>query len=165
MSPVKKITLSLKQEELPKEIISRDEAIRRGLNFYYTGKKCDQGHLDRICIKKLQCKTCISIYNKKYREKNRDHIAKQKKEWVLKNLSYVRQKEKITYLKTREKKIQTSRAFYAQNKEKVLLQTKEYREKNKDLIRQRQKKCFHFSNLQPLWYEDNLKKGSKLVRK
>lgn len=28
-----------------------------------------------------------------------------------------------------------------------------------------QKKCFHFSNLQPLWYEDNLKKGSKLVRK
>ncbi len=24
-----------------------------------------------------------------------------------------------------------------------------------------QKKCFHFSNLQPLWAEENLKKGSK----
>lgn len=25
-----------------------------------------------------------------------------------------------------------------------------------------QKKCFHFSNLQPLWYDENLRKGSKI---
>lgn len=26
-----------------------------------------------------------------------------------------------------------------------------------------QKKCFHFSNLQPLWWEENLKKGDKIL--
>ena len=25
------------------------------------------------------------------------------------------------------------------------------------------KKLFHYSNLQPLWWEDNLKKGSKIL--
>jgi len=29
-------------------------------------------------------------------------------------------------------------------------------------IPDQQRECFHFSNLQPLWSEDNLKKGSKL---
>lgn len=26
-----------------------------------------------------------------------------------------------------------------------------------------QKKCFHFSNLQPLWAKDNIKKGNKIL--
>ena len=26
-----------------------------------------------------------------------------------------------------------------------------------------QKKCFHYSNLQPLWAEDNLRKGDRLL--
>lgn len=28
-----------------------------------------------------------------------------------------------------------------------------------------QKKCFHYSNLQPLWAEDNMRKGSKIIAK
>ena len=26
-----------------------------------------------------------------------------------------------------------------------------------------QKKCFHYTNLQPLWAEENLKKGAKII--
>jgi len=28
---------------------------------------------------------------------------------------------------------------------------------------EQQKRCFHFSNLQPLWSEENLRKGNKIV--
>ncbi len=28
---------------------------------------------------------------------------------------------------------------------------------------EQQKKCFHYSNLQPLWWRDNLSKGSKII--
>jgi hypothetical protein len=33
-----------------------------------------------------------------------------------------------------------------------------------DLIKEEeQKKCFHFSNLQPLWWNENLSKGNRLL--
>ena len=33
-----------------------------------------------------------------------------------------------------------------------------------DLIKEEeQKRCFHYTNLQPLWGSDNLKKGSKML--
>jgi hypothetical protein len=28
-----------------------------------------------------------------------------------------------------------------------------------------QKECFHYKNLQPLWREDNMKKGDKIIKK
>jgi len=58
-------------------------------------------------------------YNKKYRENNKDKIAKQKKEWNEKN------KDKI-----KEQRKEYKKEYYENNKDKI----KEYYENNKDKI-------------------------------
>ena len=54
------------------KIISREEALDKGLRHYYTGKPCVNGHIDRIYVKNKQCMACRAEYNEK---RNRRYVA------------------------------------------------------------------------------------------
>jgi hypothetical protein len=57
------------------EIISIEQAKVGGLVYYFTGKPCKYGHIDKRTISRRMCMECIRIRS---REWNRDHPDKRK---------------------------------------------------------------------------------------
>jgi hypothetical protein len=55
-------------------IIKRKEAIKKDLQYYYTGKPCKNGHLDYRDVKKGNCNTCLKNYFKKYFQDNSEKL-------------------------------------------------------------------------------------------
>lgn len=59
------------------QIISRQEARRQGLKFYFTGKPCRRGHDSQRLVCSGTCYQCELIRNRSYHAKHRDrHIAR-----------------------------------------------------------------------------------------
>lgn len=52
------------------EIITRDEAIKRGLKRFYTGVQCKNGHTDERYVSTRTCATCMNDHNKRNKAKN-----------------------------------------------------------------------------------------------
>ena len=121
------------------KIITRKEAIEKGLTRYFSGKTCPHGHLAEREVKKGTCVVCIQLagknykaktnYHKKYYEKNKTEINKRNKEWSVEN---------------KERKHQADKAWAQQNKDKVraaarrYLQTPKGKSKSAEKSRRRQ---------------------------
>jgi len=61
------------------EIITRKEALEKGLKYYFTGKPCKHGHIDKRYTLNAVCQECIKMPEK------REKYKKLKKEWKKKN--------------------------------------------------------------------------------
>ncbi|MEL6236961.1 MAG: hypothetical protein AAFO57_00340 [Pseudomonadota bacterium] len=58
------------------EIISRKEAIARGLKRYFTGKPCKRGHMAERLISTKACAECMRIFDLERRTKEPDRGSK-----------------------------------------------------------------------------------------
>lgn len=87
-----------------------------------------------------KCKSCKSLHNKIWREKNKDKIK-------------IKNKEKWQVRKNDKNYIDKQREYYLNNKEEILLEKKKYYIENKDKILYRHKK-----------YEQKQLKGNPLFR-
>src|ERR1700740_2689654 len=66
------------------EIISRKEALKQGLKYYYTGKPCTNGHISERYTSAFRCVVCAAEHIKVryqthkayYNEKNSQHYQK-----------------------------------------------------------------------------------------
>lgn len=72
------------------EVISRSEALKKGLKTYFTGKPCPQGHLTERRLSSSRCPICAR--DQKQRNK-KQYYAKQK-EWLAANKERVVAKQK-----------------------------------------------------------------------
>lgn len=98
--------------------ISKQEAANQNLIYYYTGKKCKNGHDSERFVKGGMCKQCKKEYGKKYRG---DPLNSQK-------IS--------TYFKNRHKKIYSTekrRIDYSNNLEANMLYRAKKRARNKNI--------------------------------
>ena len=68
-----------------KKIISRKEALIKGLKRFYTGKKCRRGHIAERSTSRNVCMDCKKIHLKKYELTNKGKINRKK--------GYIKQKE------------------------------------------------------------------------
>lgn len=126
-------------------IISRADAKRAGLKYYFTGKPCKHGHVhiretgtskcvacffDATLIEKKRLhdrqyyannKSIIIDRQRKYHKSNRDRLIKAMRE---------RRKRNI------DSALAKSRSYYAKNKQKILEKYKEYALRNPEIVRQ-----------------------------
>jgi len=114
----------------------------------------------RLKKKEFQCKECTAIYNKQYRQNNKEQIYIQKKLWAYKNKDRLL-KEAAVYRENNKDKIQSTRKIYYQNnKEKVKEKVKIYSNQNKEKISEYFKKIRvenkeFFANKSKKFYEQN----------
>jgi hypothetical protein len=128
-------------------------------------------------------------YKKEYRIRNKDKINKYKRKKLkedMKNPKFALEqnlRSRLYKFVTREGNTQRSKDLVGctidelmRHLENLFTEGMNWENRNKwhidhiipicsfDLtIEEEQKKCFHYTNLQPLWAEDNLAKGSKII--
>lgn len=68
------------------EIVSRMEAAKQNLPYYFTGKPCKHGHIALRSMQNGECKECrdTRFNTSEYREINKDQQAASAKEWATK---------------------------------------------------------------------------------
>lgn len=113
-------------EDLPKR---RKEAIELKTKYYFTGKSCKRGHIDKRQTSNGGCLSCNLSY---YRE-NKEEIDAYKKEHKNKNKERYKQVYEEYYIKNKDK-IKQQSSQYAKNKrlsnpEKTRQYKNEYRKK------------------------------------
>jgi hypothetical protein len=76
------------------EIISRIEALEKGLRFYFTGKPCVKGHISQRYTNNRNCCECSreylsyeekKEYNQKYHQENKNRTLSKQREYHQKN--------------------------------------------------------------------------------
>lgn len=112
------------------------------------------------------CKGCISVYNKIYRQENKEYIKEAQRNYRENN----KEKRKTYNQNNRERVAETKKKWYEANKERLLNVFKEYRQDNKEKIAEVRKK-FYQDNKEKIdkahrkWLQDNPEKARKQALK
>lgn len=130
------------------EMISRKEAIAKNLSFYFTGKPCSRGHLEKRYVNSSNCVKCNAEFHAKRRVKKTNDIKIANKSWRENNKEYIYNKNKEWKEKNPEKVKFYGKKYYEKNKERLKPIRKEYREKTKEKSYELSKK----------WIEENKEK-------
>jgi hypothetical protein len=126
------------------EIISRDEALARGLKVFYTGEPCCNGHDCGRYVALSRCVLCNSINAKRYRAKNRDEINAKRRERNRQNPELVKERKRTDYQKHWEKRRASGNAWRKANREKALSYLREWQAANAEAFRA-QKTAYYLS--------------------
>lgn len=113
-------------------IISRADAKRAGLKYYFTGKACPKGHVELRFSSNKQCMACARLLSAKCRAENPEKVSK------LKKLSYEKNKQKYYAAtlewrrKNKDRYDKTTRLWKIENSNKLKQYATKYRLKNMD---------------------------------
>jgi len=117
------------------EIITREEAIKIGQPWFFTGKPCKCGHIDKINVKRWACYECSRIIKKKYRDNNKDKIREQKKESYKRNFKTIALKAKQRYPEIKEERQIYLKEYYQKNKQKLISKASIYFQDNIEKVK------------------------------
>lgn len=76
------------------EIISRSEALRKGLSHYFTGKPCKHGHISQRTIPNGDCLKCRAIRYDEWSQANPNDLAIRLKRWKKANVDVVKENQR-----------------------------------------------------------------------
>lgn len=126
-------------------IISRADAKRAGLKYYFTGKACKHGH---VSIRETASAKCVGCFFdlaeiEKKRLRDRQYYANNKSIIIDRQSKYHQSNRDrlIKAMRERRKRnidsaLEKSRSYYAKNKQKILEKYKEYALRNPEIVRQ-----------------------------
>lgn len=100
-------------------VISRKEAIERGLKHFYTGAPCRRGHLEKRLVANAGCVECSKLALRISRSKRRDKCREWDRKYRKDNLEKIRAQERNRYAKNPSKFIEKTKKYYYNNVELV----------------------------------------------
>lgn len=119
-------------EDIQAQIMSRREAKARSLKFYFTGKPCSQGHIDRRRTCNGHCVACIfaSWDKDRLREYGRDRYAK--------NIDVLREKNRAHRVRNREAEIKRRKEWGASNPDRIREANRAWQAAHPEIVTARQ---------------------------
>lgn len=146
------------------DLITRKEAKNLGLRYYFTGKPCKRGHIQKRMVASFSCSSCSAITARAFRKRNPLAANEAAKKWRLSHPEKVKElKAKFDKLpKYKEKQKARSKKHYENNKEKFLASVSAHYKANKERqrIRSRAWKKRNPDNL----VENRNKRRARLLR-
>ena len=119
--------------------------------WYFTGKPCKNGHVDKRLISNRQCYSCSKEKVKKYFADNPEYSSAKKKEYYWRDPEAARKKQRETIdpiknrarvARWRKENPEKRRQWESDNKERVLEYNRKTREKTKEAINERARKAY-----------------------
>jgi hypothetical protein len=127
------------------KIITREQAKLRGLKKYFTGTKCNNGHLSNRRTANGSCDECVQlsrkknydseknkIYQKQYYQQNKESLNAQSKQYYIEHNERLKEYAKQNYQNNIEYYLDYNKQYYQQNKEYFKTHNKQYYQKNID---------------------------------
>ena len=74
-------------------LVSRQEALSKNLPFYFTGKVCRRGHIDKRYLSSGDCVCCAAEKNRRYQKVNKEKKSLWQEKYRKNNLSKIAAKE------------------------------------------------------------------------
>lgn len=133
------------------EIITRKEAMERGLNKYFTGNPCKYGHIEERYTISKGCTRCAYDRGKRWAQENPEMARASSIKWKEKNKEKIKKMTRERYAKNRDKRIKYAKEYRLNNPEKSRASVAKWREANKDKIK--------------LWNERNPESHKKAKKK
>lgn len=112
------------------EIITKSQARERGLNKYFTGKPCKNGHVDQRHMHNSVCMGCIRVASRNWYKKRRDHKREKSKQVYLANRTNVMARTNAYRIKHKDKYQVWVKSWAKNNPEKMYEFSKNWRKKN-----------------------------------
>lgn len=115
---------------------SRKEAREAGEKYYFTGKPCKYGHIDKRLSKSCHCFSCLRVNSNKYYAKYPERVKETNRRSMEKNGNW----NKENYRKNRVEILLKQKLYYIENREKILKRNKKWRDENRDSESRRKNK-------------------------
>ncbi len=128
------------------ELITRKQALEQGLNLFFTGEPCKQGHVAERRVANSQCKECIAAYNKAHYEANRESAIERATQWQATNRERVNKRNKERYAtdaEYKERVLARCAAEYEANRETVRAKQNAYAKANRSTLSRYQNDLYH----------------------
>lgn len=116
------------------EIITRAEAIERGLKRYFTGKPCRNKHVSARYASNGACSSCCAEGCKKFYQANSRQLNQNRIAYAKKNHEKTKASKRSDYRKHRDSILAKKKAMYQDNKDAVKSKIQAYRTQNKERV-------------------------------
>lgn len=120
------------------KLISRKEALDKGLKFYFTGKPCKRGHIAKRYVAKSYCLECSRLSALESQNKNPERKRENQSRYHEKNKEKLKQK----YHDNKKEYSERSKKYYQENRSKIINKAKDYATKNRNKIRERKRRYY-----------------------
>jgi hypothetical protein len=112
-------------------LISRKEAINKGLPKYFTGKPCKYGHTAERRVSNWNCVICETEKARKAYAKDPTNYLQAQKKWYAKTLEYQKHRAKTYRLQNADKVKQYMQNWRKENAETEKIKKKQWVEQNR----------------------------------
>jgi hypothetical protein len=152
------------------EVISKPQAVAQGLEYYFTGRVCKNGHLSRRLVSNRNCEQCLEAYKKSYYRENveaykkrdaayyrdnKDRILERQKQFFQRNPEAIKQKGLKYRQRNPEKVASIARDNYQRNRTAILDKHKErYRKDPKKAVAKVAVRRARKQNACPPWFDE-----------